>query len=122
MGVGEREGGQNAAHDRERTRHGQGALPPDEILQRLALDVFHHDVVTVAVVTDIVDLDDIGVREPRRAAGLVGQARDVGGIGGELGMQDLDGHAASQAQVLGQVNAGHAAGAEGAQQAVAPVQ
>ena len=77
---------------------------------------------TVAVVADIVDLDDIGVREPCRDARLVRKARHERGIGGELGMQDLDGHAASQAQVLGQGDAGHAAGAEGAQQAVASVQ
>jgi hypothetical protein len=59
------EAARDALGHRERLVLGEGAPAPDEILQRVAADELHHDVVVVAVLAEVVDRRDIRVLDRR---------------------------------------------------------
>src|SRR5262249_41647527 len=59
-GVQVAERGQHLDRVGERVRHRARPGAPD-VLQRLAADVLHHDVASVAVLDEVVDPDDVGV-------------------------------------------------------------
>ena len=67
------------------------------------------------------DRHDVGVLERRGRFGLAAEALDEFGVAGEVGVKDLQGHAAGQVQVIGEPDVGHAAGADPPLDAVAAV-
>ena len=77
----------------------------------LALDVLHHDEVLVGALVQagVEHLHDVGVHQPRRRLRLALEARDEGGILGEVLGEQLHRDAALQTQVEGEVHGGHAA-------------
>lgn len=55
---------------------GQPCAPADHARQAGAFDVLHHEVEAVAVASEVVDRDDVGVDEQRGDAGLVDEPPD----------------------------------------------
>jgi hypothetical protein len=92
--------------------------------ERLALEVAHRDVVESALDSHLVDDADPGVMEARGDLGFAPQARGGSARRGSQGdeevgaVQDLQGDAAGEARVLGQVDDALAAAAELLQEAV----
>ena len=89
--------------------------------QRFALDQFHHDEIGVAFVTEVVDVDDVGMREPRSRLRLVGEALDEIVVGRELIAQHLDRDAPPQQQVGPAIDDRHPAGTQAGVDAIAAV-
>ncbi len=78
-----------------------GGEPLDHRLQRLAVDVLHHEVVVAGLVhADVVDGDDVGVLEPPDRADLLDEARQRR-VGLHVGAQLLQRHPAADVVVLG---------------------
>jgi hypothetical protein len=61
---------------------------------------------------DVEDGEQVGVAERARRAGLLLEALQALGIGGEGGRQDLDRHVAPQPRVVGAVHLAHPAGTQ----------
>ena len=82
-----------------------------------------HDEVDVAVGggARVGDVDDVGMADLRRRARLAAEARHQIGLPRELRVQDLERDLLADLDVLGLVDRAHAAGAEHALDAVAPV-
>src|SRR5207245_2864167 len=108
--VGEIQGRRHLRAYGKRLLHREGGALLDQVLEAAPLDEFHHDVVIVAVLADVVDIDDVGMRaEAGRKLGLLLEALQEGLILGELGAKDLDGDGAAEATVDGAINDRHAA-------------
>ncbi len=102
--------------DRERAaRH-------DQLLEAAALDHLHGDVVRPLGLAAVVDGDDVRVREAGRGLRLAPEALDEEVVAGVAVVEDLDGDAAPELLVLGEVDVRHAAGAELSQDPVAAVE
>ena len=107
---------------RERFRdlagHAQGLadrevpLLADIVLEGAARHVFHDDVVVAICHADIVDVDDIRMREACCRLGLTLEFIDEFLVLLELFMQDLDGHRPIEKAILCLVDIGHAASAD----------
>ena len=67
----------------------------------------------------VVHRHDVRVVERRRSLRLGLEPLQEGGIVGEGGVQDLDRHASTQHDVVGEVDGGRGTGADGAEQPVA---
>ena len=102
--------------DRER------AASEDQLLEAAALDHLHRDVVGALGLAAVVDRDDVRVRERRSRLRLAPEALDEELVVRVAVVQDLDRHAPPELLVLGQIHVRHAAGAELAQDPVAPVE
>jgi hypothetical protein len=90
---------------------GRGGLPG---AQGLALDVLHRQVDLAEVLADLVDLDDVGVRQAGERLGLAaGAGADVGVVA--VGADELDSDLAVQLLVVRGVDDAHAAGADAAE-------
>jgi hypothetical protein len=94
------------------------ALLLQALAQGLALEVFEDEVGGAICLADLVDRDDVGVVEAGRGAGLEEEPAD-----GVLGFQalfldDLDSDLAAEVGIAGEEDVGHAAGAQGADDAV----
>ncbi|MCO5168447.1 MAG: hypothetical protein M9894_19070 [Planctomycetes bacterium] len=98
--------------------HGPGA--PQERVQRLAADQLHGQVADAVGLADVVDRDDVAVREARRGAGLVEEALHVLARGVDAREERLQGHRALQALVHGLVDGPHAALGDQRRDAVGP--
>jgi hypothetical protein len=107
---------------RDRLADGERTSGEDELLQAPALDDFHGDVVRPLGLTAVVDRDDVGMREPRRGLCLAAEPLDEELVVRVTVVQDLDGDAAPELLVLGQIDVRHAARAELPEDAVAPVE
>ena len=109
VGVVERAGG--LAGDAERVVHRELALAAEPVAEALALDERHGEPEPAGGLARVVDGQDVGMLEPGGEPDLalepLGAER-----GGELGEQDLEGDRAVVAEVVGQVDDGHAAAAE----------
>jgi hypothetical protein len=81
--------------------------------QRLALEQLHHRVDGGALSAEIVNGEDMRVRQGRHRLGLTLEARQRGRIGSECGRQDLDRHVAIEFGVVRAVDLPHTAGADG---------
>ena len=102
--------------DRERAaRH-------DQLLEAAPLDHLHGDVVGALRLAAVVDGDDVRMREPGGRLRLAPEALDEEVVLRVALVQDLDGDAAAELLVLGEVDVGHAAGAELPQDPVAAVE
>jgi hypothetical protein len=120
--VCEADGAEDLARDLDRRRDGKGALGDDPVLQAPALQVLHRDVVGTLGLAPVVDGDDVRVGQARRVLGLAPEALDELVVARVPLVQDLDRHAPPELLVLGEVDVGHPARAELAQDAVAPVE
>ena len=95
---------------------------PAQLVELLADDVLHRDVRDAVVLVDVVDVDDVGVVEQRADPRLVEEHLDDPRIVGELGAQPLDHDLLLEAGHRGlarEVDLGHAADREPAEQRVA---
>src|SRR5262249_1352825 len=93
-----------------------------QLVELLADDVLHRDVRDAVVLVDVVDVDDVRVVEQRADARLVEEHLDDPRIVGELGAQPLDHDFLLEAGHRGlprQVDPGHAAGRQPADERVA---
>ena len=76
------------------------------------LDVLHDDVAVARVLAEVVDADDVGMREAGGGARLVAEAREEGLVAGQVAAQDLDRHRAAEQRVFGAIDGRHAAFAQ----------
>jgi len=102
--------------DGERTRNRQLALVPQDVREVGPFDVGHRDVLDAVQLAEIVDADDVLVRDLARKQQLALEASLDGargrGIGGHLRLDDLDGDRDAQLGVPGLIDGAHAADAE----------
>ena len=92
---------------------GREALPALEaVLEGLAFDELHGEVVRAFGLTGLVDADDVGVLEAGGEAGFLLEAADVVELVGAIVVEDLEGDEAAVTGVACAVDGGHAAGAE----------
>jgi hypothetical protein len=90
-----------------------GPVAVENLLERLALDVLHHEVRRVVVPGDVEDADDVRVVQRRRGAGLALEPFEREFVILVLaGHENLDRHLAVQFQVFGEVHRPHPAAAE----------
>jgi len=86
------------------------AAASEPAIERLALEVLHHDVrATVGVIAEVEHLDDPGVADRRHRAGLVEEPVDDVRARAQRGQQDLDRGAPPEQRVLPEVDHPHAA-------------
>ena len=95
--------------DPGRVHRREAALCPEDVAERLALDVLHDDEVRAVLLAVVVDADDVGVVEPRRVLRLAAEPLDEAGVARELGEEDLDRDLAVELPVARQEDVGHAA-------------
>jgi hypothetical protein len=98
-------------------RHGRGVEPA---AQRLALEQLGHGVGDAVVPAEVVDREDVRMRERGDGLGLALEARERVGVGGQLRGEDLDGDVAVELRVAGAVDLAHPAGAERREDFVGP--
>src|SRR5262249_37836702 len=84
-----------------------------------AVHILHDDVVAVAALAVVEDLDDVGVLQGGGSACLTLEARDEFGVGAIDFAQHLDGDLAAHAQVGSAEDGGHAAAPDGLSHPVA---
>ena len=109
--------GQHARGDLKRTFREQAASTGQDLAQGHPVHVLHDDVgddhvgVTLVgqhVFTRVVDRHDVGVVQGGRALGLAAEPGLEDRVLGEVGAQDLDGHAPPEPQVAALMHLGHA--------------
>ena len=122
VAVGEAEGGGDVGADVGGAVGVQRALGAEDLRQGAPVDVLHDDEVGAVGLAPVVDADDVGVVEVGGRRGLPPEALHEGGVGGELGEQDLHGDGPVEQLVAGEEHLGHAAAAEPAVQLVAAVE
>jgi hypothetical protein len=104
-------------HD-DRDRLGQRQPVAHPLGQQAAVQVLHRDVVDVVVLDDVVDADDVRVRQPRHRPPLVEEA--LLGVGvGQAAAHDLDRDLAVERTLHRQIDGRHAARTELADEVVA---
>ena len=106
------ERGEDLPRVRDRDGHGARAARHDQLLQRPALDVLHHDVVRAVGDPAVVDRDDVRVREPGGVRRLAPEALDELLVVRVPLVEDLHGDVASELLVLGKPDVRHPARAE----------
>ncbi len=87
-------------------------LAADEMFQGDAIQKLHDDEGLIVIVVNLMDGADVGMVQGRSCARLAAKARQGQRIVSDLGRQKLDGHEASQLEVLGLIDHAHAAAAE----------
>jgi hypothetical protein len=118
--VGLREPFADLAGDADRLADRQGADAVDEALEVLAGDVLHGDVVGRALAAEVVHAADVAVGDRPCQAQLVAEALDRPFVGGDLGVEELEGQLLPDLGVVDLVDAAHAALAEVLDHLVAP--
>ena len=81
----------------------------EQLLERSAADVFHHEVMEVAEPLDLVDRHDVGMIEPGGEPGLAMEPTDEGPIFGQLRPEHLDRHRPPQPEGFGLEHRAHPA-------------
>src|SRR5438270_11089369 len=71
----------------------------DQILQRLAFEIFHDDEGLIALLADVIDRADIGMVQRRGGLSLTAEAAERRRVASDGLRQKLPGHEASQARV-----------------------
>src|SRR5208282_4610246 len=104
-GVGELNADVKQAVQRQRTAGKLG-------VQTLAFQQLHRNERLAAVVLYSVDGADVGMIKGRRGAGFEQKTLQRGGIAGKIRREKLQGHATSEAEILGFVNYAHSTAAE----------
>ena len=93
--VAEFQAGQQIFHDPQRVGDGEAFLLVHQVLQRRAVDIFHHDIGDIAGFAVIEDADDIGMGQTAGSLRLPPEAgeRFLGfGIGGVRQVDGFDRH------------------------------
>jgi hypothetical protein len=106
----------------DRDRFGDRTLLAQDLGEALPVDQLHHDEIRLALAPEVVDVDDVGVRELGDGLRFVGKAPHEVLIGGELIAQHLDGDAPPQEQIGPAVDDRHPADAESPLDAVPTVE
>ena len=88
------------------------SAPVQPVAQRPAAHELQDDVVGVADLLEVVDLDEVGMAGPRHDLRLLEEALQRGRVGGGRQDQLLDRDLAAEARLLGQVDGAHAAAPE----------
>src|SRR5262249_1118392 len=105
----------------ERLGRRQLAEPGQPPIERLALEVLHHDEgAAVGVVAEVEDLHDPGIPDPRHRARFVEEPVDDAAARTQLGQEHLDRRAPAEQLVLPQVHRTHPALAQLAKDLVVP--
>ncbi len=110
--VRERQRVGDLGRDAHRVRRGETFVRLQDLAQRLAGDVLHHDEGGVVLLAPVVDRDDVRVVESGRGLRLASEAFDVGGVRRELGKEHLHRDAPVEQSVVSEVHVGHAAVAD----------
>ena len=87
-------------------------------MQRLPVDILHHDERAIVRLSDFVDLADERVVECGSREGLGAETFASVCVRLDLGRQQLDGNAPPQLKILGTVHDTHAAGADECRQPI----
>jgi hypothetical protein len=87
-------------------------LGDDAVVDRLAVDVLHHEVVVFPRIPDVVGGHDVGVVESRRGATFLLEPSDEIGVVAVAAGQHLDRHVTIERQLAGEEDRGHRAGAQ----------
>ena len=87
----------------DRLRDGERAVL-EERPQRSPLDELHRDIGGALVLGDVVNGDDVGMVQSRRAAGFTLESLQALGVGGEIAGKNLDGNVPAELSVPGPVN------------------
>ena len=96
-------------------RHGHGRhAPAEHVVERLALDVLHRDVVDAVALADVVDDDNVGVIEARSEPGLALETGEPLGVAAELGRQHLQRDGPIEPRIARAIDLAHAAASEDA--------
>ena len=90
----------------------------DALVEVLAGDVLHRQIVQLVLLADFIRLDDIRVIERQHHLGFAAETGHDSGIVGSTLVQDFQGDFATVRKSLGQVDTGHAAFAQRAQQPI----
>ena len=93
-----------------------------DVGERAAVDVLHHDEVGAVRLSPVVHADDVGVVQVGGRRGLPTEPLDEGWVGGELGEQHLHGDRSVEQLVASEEDLGHAAPPELPVQLVATVE
>jgi hypothetical protein len=80
--------------------------------ESLALDVLHDQIGTLALAAEVVDTDQVGVRESGGEPGLAAKPGQVGVVGGEGVGEEFHRHLPAEPLVVRKPDRRHAAGAE----------
>src|SRR4029453_18612716 len=99
----------------------QRRLGAHDLLERLAVEELHGDVVGALVLAAVEDSDHVRVVQAGRGLGLAPEALHELLVVGEAPVEHLDGDLASQVGVLGAVDVRHPSGADPTEHAVALV-
>lgn len=92
----------------------------EDVPQRPAVEVLEDEERSVRVLSPVEDLHHVGVAEAGDGAGLGPEAAEERLVLGEGGVQDLDGDATVQLDVVGHVDVGRRASADGSDESVSP--
>jgi hypothetical protein len=96
----------------------QRTAPVEHLAEIQALDVFLGDEMQPVDAADFVDLDDVGMHQSRRRLGLVDEPAHVRIVLCQRGLQHLDGDRPTQRLLFGQIDLGHPAAPQPAQQMI----
>ena len=112
LGVGGVQGGSALGDDRHCPGRLQLGHPSEQPLEVGSLHVAHGQVEDPVGLPRVVDRDHVGVIEACSDPGLPDESLPEGLVLGHLGVEDLQGHLAVQAEVLGQVHHCHSPAAD----------
>jgi hypothetical protein len=107
--MGERERAGDVGPDVGRPLGEERALAADDVAQRAAFDVLHHDEVGAGLLAGVVHRHDVGMVQSGGRPGFTPEALDERAVGRELGEEHLERDAAIEQLVVGDVDLGHSA-------------
>ena len=107
--MSEGEPSRDLARDLERLAQLQAALPDDELLEVLAVDVLENDVLAAVLLAPVDHRDDVRMLQLGDRSRLALEALDEVVVGAVLGVEDLQRDVALEQGVVSLVDARHAA-------------
>jgi hypothetical protein len=84
-------------------------LRPDQLAQRLALDVFHGDIVNAVLLIDVVYVNDVGMIQGRGRLSFLDKSSFAFGVSDLLRRKDLQGNRTGEVSIPGLVDHSHPA-------------
>ena len=89
---------------------GRALLQP--LRQRFSLQILHHEVVNAVLLSNVMERADVRMIQTGDRSGLPFESLLEIGVVGQMGRQNLDGHGAVEAGVLGFINFTHPTGSD----------